>query len=227
MVMAQSLFMSLKLSFPGCLIDVLAPAWPLPLLDRMPEVSKAIVIPLNRGQFGVTARIKLGRQLQAERYELALLLTALLGLDFLVKIQLGTQALFTAKIFFLLDILAAKLGTGRLWETLPYGIPLCLILIGAVSFGRNRLIRIERASKTLVCGASFYFLPVHTVVLPAESAKEIWIEKRRLATNRYVLGVEDAQGKRTKFEESGSREKLKTHAKMIQELTGLGLNYRI
>ncbi len=74
MIMAQSLFMSLKLSFPDCLIDVLAPAWPLPLLDRIPEVSKAIVIPLNRGQFGLMTRIKLGRQLQAERYELAIIL---------------------------------------------------------------------------------------------------------------------------------------------------------
>lgn len=74
MVMAQSLFMSLKLSFPGCLIDVLAPAWSLPLLDRMPEVSKAIIMPLSHGQFGLTARIKLGRQLRPERYDRAIIL---------------------------------------------------------------------------------------------------------------------------------------------------------
>lgn len=74
MVMAQSLFMSLKKSFPGCLIDVLASAWSLPLLGRMPEVSKAIIMPLSHGQFGLTARIKFGRQLRSERYDQAIIL---------------------------------------------------------------------------------------------------------------------------------------------------------
>lgn len=74
MVMAQSLFISLKNSFPGCRIDVLAPAWSLPLLIRMPEVSKAIVMPLQHGQFGLMARIKLGRQLRPGHYDQAIVL---------------------------------------------------------------------------------------------------------------------------------------------------------
>jgi heptosyltransferase II len=74
MVMAQSLFMSLKKSYPNCLINVLAPAWSLPLLDRMPEVSKAVVLPLNHGQLGLMTRIKLGRQLQSENYDQAIVL---------------------------------------------------------------------------------------------------------------------------------------------------------
>jgi heptosyltransferase II len=74
MVMAQSLFMSLKQSYPESLIDVLAPAWSLPLLDRMPEVAKAIIMPLQHGQFGLMARIKLGRQLRSERYDQAVVL---------------------------------------------------------------------------------------------------------------------------------------------------------
>jgi heptosyltransferase II len=74
MVMAQSLFMSLKISFPGCLIDVLAPGWSLPLLDRMPEVNKTIVMPLNHGQFGLTGRIRLGRQLRSGCYDQAIVL---------------------------------------------------------------------------------------------------------------------------------------------------------
>jgi heptosyltransferase II len=74
MVMAQSLFMSLKNSFTGCLIDVLAPAWSLPLLNRMPEVAKTIDMPLQHGQFGLMARIKLGRQLRLECYDQAIIL---------------------------------------------------------------------------------------------------------------------------------------------------------
>lgn len=74
MVMAQSLFMSLKISYPSCLIDVLASDWSLPLLDRMPEVSKAIVMPLKHGQFGLLRRINIGRQLRSESYDLAIVL---------------------------------------------------------------------------------------------------------------------------------------------------------
>ncbi len=74
MVMAQSLFISLKNSHPDCQIDVLAPAWTLSLLERMPEVSKAIVMPLPRGKFGLMERIKLGLSLRPEGYDQAILL---------------------------------------------------------------------------------------------------------------------------------------------------------
>lgn len=74
MVMAQSLFMSLKKTFPTCQIDVLAPAWSLPLLDRMPEVSKAITLPLQHGQFCLATRIRLGQQLRTASYGQAIVL---------------------------------------------------------------------------------------------------------------------------------------------------------
>jgi heptosyltransferase II len=74
MVMAQSLFLSLKKSYPNCLIDVLAPAWSLPILDRMPEVSKAIVMPVQHGQFGLLTRYKMGRQLRSESYDHAIVI---------------------------------------------------------------------------------------------------------------------------------------------------------
>ncbi|TAK64212.1 lipopolysaccharide heptosyltransferase II [Methylobacter sp.] len=74
MVMAQSLFIALKNSDPNCRIDVLAPAWTLSLLERMPEVSKAIVMPLPRGRFGLMERIKLGKSLRSESYDQAILL---------------------------------------------------------------------------------------------------------------------------------------------------------
>ena len=74
MVMAQSLFITLKKSQPDCQIDVLASTWSFSLLERMPEVAKAIAMPLTHGQFGLSARIKLGRQLKSEGYEQAIVL---------------------------------------------------------------------------------------------------------------------------------------------------------
>jgi heptosyltransferase II len=74
MVMAQSLFITLKQQHPNCLIDVLAPGWSLPLLERMPEVNGGISLPLGRGQFGLLARIRIGRSLQSNLYDQAILL---------------------------------------------------------------------------------------------------------------------------------------------------------
>ena len=74
MVMAQSLFITLKNTYPDCQIDVLSPVWTLSLLERMPEVTKAIAMPLPRGRFGLLARIKLGLSLRAEGYDQAILL---------------------------------------------------------------------------------------------------------------------------------------------------------
>jgi heptosyltransferase-2 len=75
MVMAQSLLIALKQRFPDCQIDVLAPVWTFPLLDKMPEVSLALPMPpLVRGQLGLRERIKLGKSLRTHRYDQAILL---------------------------------------------------------------------------------------------------------------------------------------------------------
>ena len=74
MVMAQSLFITLKKAQPECQIDVLAPAWSFSLLARMPEVTKAVAMPLLHGQFGLLDRIKLGRTLRTEAYDQAIVL---------------------------------------------------------------------------------------------------------------------------------------------------------
>ncbi len=74
MVMAQSLFITLKNSRPDCQIDVLAPAWSLALLERMPEVANAIAMPLSHGQFGLFDRITLGKKLRVNYYDQAILL---------------------------------------------------------------------------------------------------------------------------------------------------------
>ncbi len=74
MVMAQSLFITLKNAQPDCQIDVLAPSWSLSLLERMPEVAKAIANPLSHGQFGLLDRINFGRTLRTEAYDQAIVL---------------------------------------------------------------------------------------------------------------------------------------------------------
>lgn len=75
MVMAQSLYIALKQKNPDCHIDVIAPSWTLPLLSRMPQVSKAILMDLPRGKLGLVERIQLGKTLRTENYQQAILLT--------------------------------------------------------------------------------------------------------------------------------------------------------
>jgi heptosyltransferase-2 len=72
MVMAQALYKLLKQREPDCTIDVLAPAWSLPLLARMPEVRKAIEVPLGHGKLGLATRYQLGKQLRAAQYDRAI-----------------------------------------------------------------------------------------------------------------------------------------------------------
>jgi heptosyltransferase-2 len=74
MVMAQSLFMTLKQHNPNVIIDVLAPAWSLPLLLRMPEVNEAIALPVSHGEFALSKRFRIGRQLRDSGYSQAIVI---------------------------------------------------------------------------------------------------------------------------------------------------------
>lgn len=73
MVMAQSLFRWLTTRTPGRVIDVLAPGWSLPLLERMPEVRRGIELPVGHGRLALGPRRALGRRLRGE-YDRALIL---------------------------------------------------------------------------------------------------------------------------------------------------------
>lgn len=75
MVLAQSLFKQLKIEQPDCQITVAAPAWTLPLLERMPEVSHAIALPFKHGDLALGERFKLGRELAKQGFTQAILLT--------------------------------------------------------------------------------------------------------------------------------------------------------
>jgi heptosyltransferase-2 len=74
MVMAQSLFMTLQQRQPAVIIDVLAPAWSLPLLSRMPQVNDAIALPAGHGQLALATRFRLGRQLRHKGYTQAIVI---------------------------------------------------------------------------------------------------------------------------------------------------------
>ncbi|MCW8929451.1 MAG: lipopolysaccharide heptosyltransferase II [Gammaproteobacteria bacterium] len=74
MVMAQSLFMAIKQQDPAVQIDVMAPAWSNALLERMPEVTDVIDMPLGHGQLQLKLRYQLGKSLRQKHYSQAILL---------------------------------------------------------------------------------------------------------------------------------------------------------
>lgn len=74
MVMAQSLFKLLKARLPQCTIDVVAPAWSLPILKRMPEVRDGHALEVKHGEGGIGKRYRLGKQLRSYNYAQAIVL---------------------------------------------------------------------------------------------------------------------------------------------------------
>ena len=74
MVMAQSLFITLKQRDKEAVIDVIGPNWSLPILARMPEVRQAISLPTGHGEWGINTRRKLGHSLRSEHYDHAIVM---------------------------------------------------------------------------------------------------------------------------------------------------------
>ncbi|MFT5033860.1 MAG: heptosyltransferase-2 [Bacteroidia bacterium] len=74
MVMAQTLFKVLRQQHPDCDIDVLAPRWSLPLLERMPQVRRGLSMPLGHGQLQLGVRRRLGFDLRQQDYDQAIVL---------------------------------------------------------------------------------------------------------------------------------------------------------
>lgn len=68
MMMSQSLYRTLKALHPAATIDVMAPAWCRPLLEKMPEVNQAIPMPLGHGALAIGERRRLGKQLKENGY---------------------------------------------------------------------------------------------------------------------------------------------------------------
>jgi heptosyltransferase-2 len=73
-VLAQPLFKLLHARHAGLALDVLAPRWTFSLLERMPEVRRAIENPFAHGELKLGARRRLGHALGAEGYDQAIVL---------------------------------------------------------------------------------------------------------------------------------------------------------
>lgn len=74
MVLAQALYKLLAERYARPIIDVVAPAWSLPLLERMPEVARGIELAAAHGELALGERLALGRRLASEGYERAIVL---------------------------------------------------------------------------------------------------------------------------------------------------------
>lgn len=74
MVMAQTLFKLLKVQYPMAEQHILAPAWTAAVAQKMPEVSRAHVLPLGHGVFALKERWRIGKQLRTEHYDMAIVL---------------------------------------------------------------------------------------------------------------------------------------------------------
>ncbi len=69
MVMAQTLFKTLRQQHPDAQLEVIAPPWPYDLLQRMPEVSRHYKIEVQRGKFSWQVRRAMAAQLKHRHYE--------------------------------------------------------------------------------------------------------------------------------------------------------------
>lgn len=74
MVMAQPMCALLRARRPDAVIDVLAPAWVLPLARRMAEITDVIAAPFGHGQLALGARRALAGTLRERRYRQAIVL---------------------------------------------------------------------------------------------------------------------------------------------------------
>jgi heptosyltransferase-2 len=74
MVMAQALFKRLKAEEPDRALDVLAPAWSLPIVARMPEIRRGIAAETGHGEVGLAKRWRIATSLKGEGYERAIVL---------------------------------------------------------------------------------------------------------------------------------------------------------
>lgn len=74
MVMAQALFKRLKADEPDRALDILAPAWSLPIVARMPEIRRGIAAETGHGEIGLVKRWRIASALKGEGYERAIVL---------------------------------------------------------------------------------------------------------------------------------------------------------
>jgi len=71
--MTQSVFQVLKIQDPEVVIDVVAPSWSAPLLERMPEVQNILTLPIGHGRFDLKTRWDMGKALRTRQYSQTIL----------------------------------------------------------------------------------------------------------------------------------------------------------
>ncbi|EIJ67552.1 lipopolysaccharide heptosyltransferase II [Haemophilus parahaemolyticus] len=110
MMMSHALYQQLKVQYPDCQIDVMAPDWCRPLLTRMPEVHKAISMPIGHGAFRLRERFQLGKSLR-NQYDMAIVLPNSLKSTFIplfAKIPVRRGWKGESRYFLLNDLRANK-----------------------------------------------------------------------------------------------------------------------
>ncbi len=106
MVMAQALFKVLRKQEPDRPIDVLAPAWSLPIVARMPEIRTGIASQTAHGEIGLGTRRAIARDL-AGRYDRAIVLPRSFKaalVPWLAKIPLRTGFRGESRYFLINDV---------------------------------------------------------------------------------------------------------------------------
>jgi len=125
MVMAQSLFMTLKDLHENCTVHVLAPSWSLPILSRMAEVDQAIVLPAGHGQLKLKKRFEIGRKLAANGYTRAIVVPRSIKpalVPFFARIPVRTGYGGQGRFFLINDV--RKLDKTRLTMTVQRQVAL-------------------------------------------------------------------------------------------------------
>ena len=153
MVLAHSLFQALKQQRPNVQIDVAAPAWTFPLLERMPEVTEKIALNFKHGQLALLERIRFGKSLKHKGYMQAILLVNSLKsaiLPFAAGIPIRTGFLGEMRYGLVNDI--RPLDANKLPRTVDRFIALGLSVSSAVpkKIANPKLLAdIENAKKAL------------------------------------------------------------------------------
>ena len=105
--MSQVIYSALREKYPDLIIHVLAPNTTLPLLTRMPEVDRGILMDQNHGQLGLDYRFRLGSDLKKNNYDWSIVtpnsLKAAL-VPFIAGVQLRTGFLGEYRYLLLNDI---------------------------------------------------------------------------------------------------------------------------
>jgi heptosyltransferase-2 len=167
MIMAQSLFKAIRLRSPEAEIFVLAPPWSEPVLQRMPEVSQTIHMPVGHGSLQLGVRRRLAKMIRHYKFDQAIVLP---------------NSFKSALIPWLADI---PRRTGFIGEQ-RWGLLNDIRKLDRQSMPRNveRYVSLARDKKETVTGET----ASPELMINAEGLKQA-MKKFRLNNNKPILGL--------------------------------------